>query len=91
MPRDFLTSRVILGGIIYAYVSESEVAALATVNAQNMNQFVLDLETLVYKDSTGARNQPINQRRDQAKIDFIKECFFKHYKVPEAFRKQTVE
>ncbi|KAK6025076.1 hypothetical protein OSTOST_09033 [Ostertagia ostertagi] len=40
------------------------------------------------QDSTEARNQPINQRRDQAKIDFIKECFFKHYKVPEAFRKQ---
>ncbi|KAK6015198.1 hypothetical protein OSTOST_19379 [Ostertagia ostertagi] len=42
------------GGIIYAYVSESEVAALATVNAQNMNQFVLEWKRGPTKDRTGA-------------------------------------
>nr|CDJ86134.1 unnamed protein product [Haemonchus contortus] len=76
-----------LGTISYDYVCEKDVAKLRELKGHNRNLFVLELEKIVFGDEPAELEKFLDDRnRSKDRINFIKQCLFKYYDVPQGLR-----
>ncbi|PIO57413.1 hypothetical protein TELCIR_21178 [Teladorsagia circumcincta] len=76
-----------LENFVKAGFGREKVNALVVLCEQDLEKFVLLLEDEVFKNNRPYMNQLVDSRLySQEHVNFIRECVFKHYEVPECLR-----
>ncbi|KHJ88493.1 hypothetical protein OESDEN_11711 [Oesophagostomum dentatum] len=71
------------GEIEFNFVRQEEVDRIRKQKGSNKNLFALALEQKVYADLQSDLLLPVDERTSTDRVQFIKDCVFKYYQVPQ--------